>query len=287
MTSSVSVLILTRNEASDLPGCLASVNWCDDVHVLDSCSTDDTCEIARRAGAKVTVNPFRGYAQQRNVGLALSFTHAWVLVLDADERMTPALHEEIERFVATAPEKTAAARFRRRDIWWGRWLQHAQISPLYVRLQRLGRVRYEREINELLVVDGDTQDLNESFDHYPFSKGLDHWLDKHNRYSRMEAQLIASGETLEPSWRVALFGGDFHERRLHQKAIFYRLPMRPLIKLFYMLVVRRAFLDGLPGVRYSILQAIYEYMIVLKTDEIRHAKGSESAGVNPSGKPVS
>lgn len=270
MTSSVSVLILTRNESRDLPGCLASVAWCDDVHVLDSCSTDDTCDIARAAGATVTVNAFEGYARQRNVGINLPFRHTWLLVLDADERMTPALRQEIERFVARVPETTAAARFRRRDIWWGRWLKHAQISPFYVRLVRLGRVHYEREVNELLVVDGATEDLHESFDHYPFSKGLDHWLDKHNLYSRMEARLVADGDTLEPSWRVALTGRDFHERRLHQKAIFYRLPLRPLIKLFYMLVVRRAFLDGIPGVRYSILQAIYEYMIVLKTAEIRY-----------------
>ncbi|MDB5820980.1 MAG: hypothetical protein JWQ11_4620 [Rhizobacter sp.] len=271
MSSSVSVLILTRNEARDLPGCLASVAWCDDVHVLDSCSTDETCDIARKAGASVTVNAFQGYARQRNVGLSLPFKHAWLLVLDADERMTTALSDEIERFLVDVPPQTAAARFRRRDIWWGRWLEHAQISPFYVRLLRLGHVRYEREINELLVVDGHTHDLQQSFDHYPFSKGLDHWLDKHNLYSRMEAQLIVGGDTLDPSWRVALFGGDFHERRLHQKAIFYRLPLRPLVKLMYMLVVRRAFLDGLPGIRYSILQAIYEYLIVLKTAEIRHA----------------
>ena len=162
---------------------------------------------------------------------------------------------------------------RRRDIWWGRWLKHAQISPFYVRMVRVSRAHYEREINEVLVVDGDIAELTQPFVHYPFSKGLDHWISKHNTYSRMEAEVVAKGLFIKPDWRTALFGGDFSERRVHQKAIFYGLPARPLIKLIYMLIVRRAFLDGWPGVRYAILQAIYEYFIVLKTKEMQAAKG--------------
>ena len=266
---SVSVLILTRNEQQDLPGCLASVAWSDDIHVLDSESTDATASIALDFGAKVTVRPFDGYARQRNFGLQLPFANPWVLILDADERVTPELVNEMRDFVRSAPASVAAARMRRRDIWWGRWLKHAQISPFYVRLARVGRAHYEREINEVLVVNGDIQELAQPFDHYPFSKGLDHWISKHNAYSRMEAEVIARGALINPSWRVALFDNDFNERRVHQKAIFYGLPARPLIKLMYMLVARRAFLDGWPGIRYSILQAIYEYFIVLKTKELQ------------------
>jgi glycosyltransferase involved in cell wall biosynthesis len=272
--SGISVLILTKNEEQDLPGCLASVRWSDDVHVLDSESTDATRELAVQAGAKVTVQPFKGYASQRNIGLKLPFTNAWVLILDADERIPAALAEEMQRFIAQAPQDVAAARMRRRDIWWGRWLKHAQISPFYVRLARVGRAVYEREINEVLVVDGAIHDLANPFDHYPFSKGLDHWVAKHNVYSRMEAQFIASGKAITPSWRVALFGADFNERRLHQKALFYRMPGRPFIKFLYMMVARRAFLDGAAGLRYSVLQAIYEYLIVLKVKEIEHAGAS-------------
>lgn len=267
----VSVLILTKNEQQDLPDCLASVAWSDDIHVLDSESTDATVHIAKEAGAKVTVRPFDGYASQRNFGLQLPFAHPWVLILDADERIPPDLAAEMREFVKSAPANVAAARMRRRDIWWGRWLKHAQISPLYVRLVRVKRAHYEREINEVLVVDGAIRDLAQAFDHYPFSKGLDHWISKHNAYSRMEAEVIAKGALIRPSWRVALFGSDFNERRVHQKAIFYGMPARPFIKLMYMLLVRRAFLDGWSGIRYSILQAIYEYFIVLKTKEMRSA----------------
>ena len=274
--ASISVLIITKNEQQDLPDCLASVAWSNDVHVLDSESKDATVALAKKAGAIVTLRPFDGYASQRNFGLKLAYKHDWMLILDADERITPALAIEMQAFVATAPLNVAGARMRRRDIWWGRWLKHAQISPFYVRLVRVGYAHYEREINEVLVVDGKIVDLTQPFDHYPFSKGLDHWISKHNTYSRMEAEVIAKGALIKPSWRMALFGDDFNERRVHQKAIFYGLPARPLIKLMYMLIARRAFLDGWPGFRYAVLQAIYEYFIVLKTKEIQQSKAFQS-----------
>ena len=118
-TPPVSVLILTRNEEQDLPGCLASVAWSDDVHVLDSFSEDATVAIARQAGARVTQKAFAGYASQRNAGLALPFRHPWVLVLDADERVSAPLVAEMATFVEGAAPGTVAARMRRRDIWWG------------------------------------------------------------------------------------------------------------------------------------------------------------------------
>ncbi|HET8869069.1 MAG TPA: glycosyltransferase family 2 protein, partial [Aquabacterium sp.] len=144
MNPKVSVLILTKNEEQDLPGCLQSVAWSDDVHVLDSGSTDRTQEIARQFGATVTERPFDGYARQRNFGLKLPFKHEWVFILDADERVPEPLVQELSRFVSSVPATTAAARIRRRDIWWGRWLKHAQISPFYIRLARVGKTHYER-----------------------------------------------------------------------------------------------------------------------------------------------
>ena len=272
MINSISILILTKNEQQDLPGCLESVAWSDDIHVLDSHSTDNTLQIAESFGAKISVRSFDGYASQRNFGLQLPFKYDWLMILDADERITSSLASEMNTFVKSASKNVGGVRMRRRDIWWGRWLKHAQISPFYVRLVRIGRVHYEREINEVLIVDGEIAELSEAFDHYPFSKGLDHWISKHNAYSRMEAEVVVNGLIVKPVWKIALFGKDFGERRMHQKAIFYGLPARPLIKLFYMLIVRRAFLDGWAGIRYSILQAIYEYFIVLKTKEIQSSE---------------
>jgi len=268
----ISVLILTKNEQHDLPGALASVAWSDDIHVFDSNSTDATQDIARAAGAQVHTRAFDDYATHRNAAFALEFKHPWVFLLDADERPTPELSAEMERVVLEAPANTAGFRLRRRDFLFGKWLKHAQISPYYIRLVRPERAKYTRAINEVLEVDGPIAELLHPLDHFPFSKGIAHWIAKHNTYSTMEAELIVGQQGLQnPSLCTALFGPDFHTRRLHQKALFYRLPGRPLIKWCYMIFLRGAILDGAAGITYATLQSIYEYMIVLKTKELRRS----------------
>ncbi len=271
----VSVLILTLNEEQDLPGCLDSVSWCDDIHVFDSNSADRTAEIARSFGATLTTRTFDTYAAQRNAAMQLPFRYPWVLVLDADERATPELSLEIPRATAEAPADLGAFRIRRRDFLWGTWLKHAQLTPYYVRLLRVGRVHYTRDINEFVEVDGTTGQLSAPIDHMAFSKGLAHWVAKHNQYSTAEAELLASGDAVrDASLKDALFARNFHDRRAAQKAIFYRMPARPLLKWLYMIFVRGAVLDGAAGVMYATLQSFYEYLIEVKYREIlRRRKG--------------
>jgi len=272
----ISVLILTKNEEVDLPGCLASVAWSDDVHVFDSLSTDRTVEIASAHGAHVTARPFDNYASQRNAALTgLAFRHPWLFILDADERIPEALAQELKAVVSSAPASASAGRIRRRDFLFGRWLKHCQMSPFYVRLVRVGKAHYEREVNEVLKVDGDIVELHGHFDHFPFSKGIDHWLAKHNLYSTMEAdQVMKTRRGQYPlSLSTALFGKDFNERRFHQKELFYRMPFRPLVKFLYLYGFRRGFMDGRAGFTYAMLQSIYEYMISLKVTE-RTSEGS-------------
>jgi glycosyltransferase involved in cell wall biosynthesis len=267
----ISVLVLTKNEEGDLPGCLDSVAWSDDVHVFDSHSEDRTVQIALERGASVRQRRFDGYASQRNAALReCPFRNPWTLILDADERVPDPLRREMLAFAAAAPlPEVAACRIRRRDFLWGAWLKHAQISPYYIRLVRPERVRYRREVNEVLEASGTIVDLAEPFDHFPFSKGFAHWFAKHNAYSSMEAeQVLKSRAGAAPaSVAKALLARDFNERRFHQKELFYRLPARPLLKWLYMMGIRGAFLDGRAGIAYAALQAIYEYMIVLKTRE--------------------
>jgi hypothetical protein len=207
--------------------------------------------------------------------MQLPFRHPWVLVLDADERATPELSIEIPRAAAAAPANIDAFRIRRRDFLWGTWLKHAQLTPYYVRLLRVGRVHYTRDINEFVEVDGDTGQLSAPLDHMAFSKGLAHWVAKHNQYSTAEAELLASGDAVrDASLKDALFARNFHDRRAAQKAIFYRMPARPLLKWMYMMFVRGAVLDGTAGVMYATLQSFYEYLIEVKYREIlRRRKG--------------
>jgi glycosyltransferase involved in cell wall biosynthesis len=274
----ISVLILTRNEEQDLPGCLDSVAWSDDVHVFDSFSTDRTVEIARQRGAIVTQREFDTYARQRNAALEnLPFRHEWIFLPDADERPTPELVVEMQQAAQTASAAVAGFRVRRRDFLDGTWLKHAQLSPYYIRMVRRGRARYVRDINEILEVDGDVVGLSAMLDHFPFSKGMQHWLAKHEVYSTMEAQLIAAGMgSTDASLKTALWGKDFHERRRAQKAVFYKMPARPWIKWAYMMFLRGAVLDGAAGVKYANLQARYEGMIVRKTRELRRGNRRDS-----------
>jgi glycosyltransferase involved in cell wall biosynthesis len=266
----ISVVILTKNEEKDLPGCLESVRFCDDVHIFDSCSTDQTVAVAHGMGAYVHQRPFDTYAAQRNAALdTIPFKYPWVYILDADERLNPVLWAEAVKATTAAPEEVHAYRIRRDDHFLGHQLRHAQMMALYTRLVRVGFVRYTRDINEFLEVQGETRDLRTRFDHYSFSKGLDRWFEKHNLYSSMEAQIVAARSfTGDASLKTALFHRDFHTRRRAQKALFYLMPGRPVLRWLYLMFVRGGVLDGKAGMIYSTLQAVYEWQIVLKTREM-------------------
>lgn len=281
----ISVFVLTKNEEQDLPGCLDSVAWCDDIHVFDSCSSDGTLEVARRYGATVTQRPFDNWAAHQNWGLAnLPFRYPWVLYVDADERVTPELAASVLAAVRN-PGDTVAFRIQRRDFFMGCWLKHVQTSPYYLRLFRPERMRYERLVNPVSLPDGPVEAISGYLDHYPFSKGIGHWIDRHNKYSSFEAQQIIENRRNNEEFqlRKAFFAKDFHEKRFHQKELFYRLPGRPLVKFLVLYILKRGFLDGRAGLTYALLQSIYEYMIILKEHELRLS--SEGRNRIPSGKP--
>jgi glycosyltransferase involved in cell wall biosynthesis len=273
----ISVLILTRNEEQDLPGCLDSVSWCDDVHILDSESTDLTVAIAKERGAIITTRRFDGWPSQRNASMLLPFKHQWVFILDADERSTPELSAEMQHAVSHAAETVAGYSIRKRDFLWGIWLKHAQLTPFYIRLVRVGHVHYRREVNEVTEIEGEVGRLTGMFDHLAFSKGVAHWISKHNEYSSIEARLLAEGNAVrDASLKQALFAQNFHERRVAQKAIFYKMPGRPFVKWFYMMFIRGAVLDGHAGIMYAALQSFYEFLIEFKYRELLRIRAGKS-----------
>ena len=267
-----SVLVLTLNEEINIAECLKSLSWCDDIVVLDSHSTDRTAEIARQHNARIIQRPFDNWASHQNWAMAnIPFKHPWVLYLDADERCDDELRAEV--IANTQPESPSAAfRIRRKDFYLGRWLKHAQLYPTWlVRLFRPQRIRYERLVNPVAVVDGPIGNLHGHILHYPFSHGVGHWIARHNKYSDFEATetLKAQSDALPLS---ALISGDPNIRRRALKERFYRLPARPLVKFFHYYILRRGFLDGRPGFRYAMLQTFYEYMISCKRDELRRGR---------------
>lgn len=273
----LSVLILTKNEEHDLPGCLKSVAWCSDIVVYDSCSVDSTQSIAKSVGARVIERSFDNWSSHQNWGLRnIDFRYPWVFYIDADERLTPEAAAELIAIARTNDPVSVAFRIRRRDFFQGHQLRYVQTSSYYIRMFRPQFVHYERLVNPVTIVDGPVGDLQHPLDHYPFSKGLEHWLGRHNSYSTFEAQQILLNRSgKEPfSLRSVFFEPDFNRRRFHQKELFYRLPARPFIKFLLLYIIKRGFLDGRAGFTYALLQSIYEVMIVLKVHELEQPQFS-------------
>ncbi len=265
----ISVLILTLNEEDNLPRCLASLDWCDDVVVLDSGSTDRTCAIAEERSARVFERPFDDYASQRNHGLEkIDYRHEWLLMVDADEEVPADLVQEMRKAVERAASEVTLFRMRRKDYFLGRWIRRSSGYPTWFgRLARLGRVRVERTINEEYVTDGKVELLQTHLNHYPFNKGFHAWFEKHNRYSTMEGELLEARQA-ERHPLSDLLHRDPTLRRKWIKSLVYRLPGRPLLMFFALYVVRGGFLDGRAGLTFCLLRSFYEFMIDCKAHEV-------------------
>ncbi len=270
---SVSVLILTLNEEVNLPSCLESVSWCDDIVVFDSCSTDRTVEIARNYGARVVQRRFDNERAHRTASLQVGFKYPWVYNPDADELTPPDLRDEIRQITSDPTLSPAAYRLRFKVMFMGRWLRHSTLYPTWVvRLFRPERLSFERRINLRYVVDGEEGTLKSHFLHYSFRKGMFDWFAKHNRYSKDEAfETIKALREERTDWR-GIFGNDPSRRRAALKNLSFRMPCRPLFKFLFMYVIHLGFLDGRPGLTYCVLQAVYEAMIVAKVAEIRRTE---------------
>jgi glycosyltransferase involved in cell wall biosynthesis len=271
---SLSVLILTHNEEVNIEGCLDSIAWCDDVVVLDSFSSDRTVEIASERGARVVQRVFDDYASQRNHGLrGITYRHPWVLMLDADERVPIELRAELEAAANSSDNSLAMLSMRRKDHLFGRWIRRSSGYPTWFgRLVRVGRVWVERPINEEYHTEGRRAMLTQHLHHFPFNKGLSAWLQKHDRYSSMEAEMRCRANMAQRVSLRKLFSGDPVMRRREIKTLVYRLPGRPLLMFFGLYVVRGGFLDGRAGLMFSLLRAWYEFMIDCKCAELRRRR---------------
>lgn len=265
-----SVLVLTKDEEINIGDCLRSIPTKVETHVLDSLSIDRTVEIARQYGAQIHFRPFDNYASQRNHGLHdLSYSTRWVLMLDADERMTTELHSEIQRRLAATDSCDTLFRVRRKDMFMARWLRRSSGYPTWFgRLARIDKVRIEREINEEFVTEGNVGYLEEHLIHFPFNKGIAYWIERHNRYSTMEAVTLEGEKRGTIQWNQ-IFSSDPAVRRRWLKQIAYRLPGRPFLIFIYLFIFRGGFLDGIAGFNFCKLRLMYELMIDVKTFAIK------------------
>jgi glycosyltransferase involved in cell wall biosynthesis len=269
--SMISVLILTLNEEANLPGCLESVKWSDDVVVFDSYSTDRTVEIAKAWGARVVQNRFLNYGSQREAArTVVSYRHPWVLAIDADEIPDKELVAEVRALCREKDCPHVAFRMRRKDHLMGRWIKHSTLYPSwFVRLYRPNRIFYaSRSVHEYPTINGSTGALKGHLLHYSFNKGLSDWVQKHIRYAQLEAEENLRALAADNFTWHGFVSPDPVVRRKALKELSFRLPCRPMLRFLYMYAFRLGVLDGVPGYHYCRLLAIYEYLIVVKIKEL-------------------
>jgi len=258
----------------NLPDCLRSVSWADEVFVVDSFSRDRTLEIARAHGANVVQHAFESYSRQKNWALeTLPFRNEWVLILDADERVTPDLQCEIERVVTSGGDARDGYYLNRRVIFLGTWVRHAGWYPSWnLRLFRHQLGRYDdREVHEHIVLNGRAGYLNADLLHAD-RRGLEAFVARHNRYSTLEAAARRKAERGAPDRArlpVSLLASPVQRKRFLRERVWPNLPAKPVVLFIYMYVLRRGFLDGRAGLALCVFHAFQEFMVGLKLAELR------------------
>ena len=236
---SLSVVVVTLNEEDRIRACLESVAWADEVIVVDAESHDKTAAIARELTDHVFVRPWPGFAAQKNFGIDQAHGE-WILSLDADEVVSPALREEIQAELAAAGRHQGYS-VPRRNVFWDRWVRHGGLYPDWqLRLFRRGRGRFvARAVHESVVVDGSVGRLRGHLEHRSYRDVAD-FLERTDRYTTLAADdWLAGGRGTRP---------------------FADLVVRPLGRFLGMYVWRGGFLDGWRGFLLAVLYGYYVFM---------------------------
>jgi len=284
---SLSLVVLTYNEETNLAGCLESLKGLDcEIFVVDSGSTDRSCEIARQYGAALVTNRFETHAKQWNWALQnLPVSTEWILGLDADQRLTPELRDEIGKVIDdTARKNIKGFYIRRRQIFRGRWIKHGGYYPKYLlKLFRRDQVRVDEAdlVDHHFRVNGKTAKLhNDIIEDNQNELDLSVWIEKHNRYAVLQAreEMNRARAGNDPSARGSFWGSP-DERSLWRKRSWGRLPLytRPFLYFAYRYFFRLGFLDGKQGFIFHFLQAFwYRLLVDIELDELRR---KQAAGI--------
>lgn len=268
-----SIFILTHNEELDIAACIESAALCDDVILVDSFSSDRTIEIAERyPTVRIYQHAFESHGKQRTWMLRnIQTKHPWSYILEADERMTPALFAECTAAATSGQHVGYYA--AERVMFMDKWIKHSTQYPRYqLRLLDKKHVWFDDYGHtEREVINGSHGFLKETYPHYTCGKGFSRWIEKHNRYSTDEAketvQQLSNGKV---KWKALFVGKSEVERRRALKDLSLRVPGRPIVRFLYMYFLLGGIRDGRAGFTWCMLQAFYEYLILLKVWEMRH-----------------
>jgi glycosyltransferase involved in cell wall biosynthesis len=252
----ISVVIVAKNEAQNLPRCLASVqDWVAEIVVALNDTTDDSAAVAARFGARVQTLPWQGYRDTKNAALALA-AHDWVLSLDADELVSPELRRELEAFFARSDgRRFAGAQFPRKVWFINRWICHGDWYPdLSLRLLHRGHTRWGGDafVHEKVECDGPVATLRGDLLHHPYPTIGAHHV-KVLEYARLFAEKQV-GQSRSWSLGATLF--------------------RPTWRFFRAYILRRGFLDGFPGFVAAVATSYYTFLRYACHYERIHRTGS-------------
>ncbi len=278
----LTVIIAARNEAHNLGRCLEALRNVGEVYVIDSQSSDQTCEIARSCGAKVTQFHYTGgWPKKRQWAMdTLPIAYDWILLLDADEILTPELALEIRHAIGNPA--VAGYRICLQMYFLGKVLRHCDASFWKLSLFRKGQGRFEcrlkdqdvsmadMEVHEHVVVNGVTRELRQPLIHRNV-ESLSRYIQKHNEYSNWEARVLTQPDN-DPNQLQASPLGSQAQRRRWLKRKLYRLPGSPVLLFLYRYFFRLGFLDGIPGLIYCGFQAVQMFHSKAKIYELRKAR---------------
>jgi glycosyltransferase involved in cell wall biosynthesis len=274
----VTVIIAARNEAKNLPRCLQALKDVGEVYVIDSQSTDETVEIARSHGAQVSQFHYQGgWPKKRQWAMnTLPIAYDWILLLDADEMLTPELSEEIRSAIQNPAIDGYSIVLR---TWFlGRVLRHGDVALWKLSLFRRGKGRYEcrlkdqdasmadMEVHEHVVVEGVTSRLRNPLIHHNV-ESLSRYIQKHDEYSNWESRVLlerGGDKELPPS----LLGTQAQRRRWLKRKLF-GVPGSPVLLFLYRYILRFGCLDGVPGLIYCGFQAVQMFHTKAKIYELR------------------
>lgn len=283
VTLPISVIIAVKNEAVNLPRCLDALRCAGEIYVVDSQSDDATTEIAETHGAKVVQFHYTGgWPKKRQWALdSLRLTFDWVLLLDADEVVTPALSNEIRQAIN---DKRFNGYYLKLEMHFlGRQLRHCGASFAKLSLFRSGRGRFEcrlqdqdssmcdMEVHEHVVVAGRTGSLSNPLVHRNV-ESLSHYIRKHDQYSNWEVRVLTESRQSSTELKPTLFGNQAQRRRWMKKT-FFKLPGSPIALFCYRYFFLLGFLDWTPGLIYCLFQAVQMFHTKAKMYE-RRAVGS-------------
>jgi len=282
-TVPVSVLIPVKNEKTNIAECILSVSWADEVVVVDTASSDGTAELAASLGARVVQFEYRlGGLKKKNWTLQnYPFRNDWILILDADERITPALAAEIHSVVRN-PGDCAGYYVNRKFYFLGTWIRHAGYFPSWnLRLFRKGQGQYEvvpdylsssgdNEVHEHMIVAGPAGKLREPMEHYAY-RDVYSFVEKHNRYSNWEAGNEEAAQSFNEGQAASDIGTSINRKRL-LKRLSQGLPVPHWFRFCYHFFFKLGFLDGFAGYYFCHLLAEYQFQIWIKRHELEVAK---------------